>query len=441
MNSVNLWHNRNKLSEVQALNNVGLEIKQGEYVSFFGPSGCGKTTLLFIIAGIGLPQEGEIFVQEKDIMRFTKNELAIYRQVGVGIVFQAFNLIPSLSVLGNVTLPMAFLGVSKRKRNEEGKKLLQRLGIENLATRYPYELSGGQQQRVGIARALANNPPIIVADEPLGNLDSENAEKVLTFLKELNEKDGRTVIMVTHEAWSLRDSDRIFFMKDGAIIKVESGRDEHIVEEITRHVAGGLTTKLGPAERSVRSLLHLLVRGYSEEELKRLEKFITQRVTGGMDSKTFQKMLDKPFQSGGVGLWKQRAAKFSHIIDGVMEERKAVERLLEELPQHSRQTSAYAVEDIRNWLLSDYEGSASYYQLARLDEVIDERIHSAITKEQVQQITHASKKESGLGFSFRESNWLADKLESIVTEKNKKELTETSSSVGIQSAPNHQDSN
>jgi len=437
MKNVSLWHNRGEPSEVQALNKVELGIKQGEYVSFFGPSGCGKTTLLFIIAGVGLPQEGEIDINDKDIMKLSKEELAIYRQVGVGIIFQAFNLIPSLTVLNNVALPMAFVGMPKSKRNEEARKLLVRLGMEKTANRYPHELSGGQQQRVGIARALANNPPIIVADEPLGNLDSENAENVLNFLNELHKKDGRTIIMVTHEAWSLRDSDRIFFMKDGQIVNIESGHDEHIMESVAEHVAAGLTTKLSPAERSARSLVNLLIRGYSEEELNRLEHFIVERAEGRINSQKFRQMLDKPFNEGGVGLWKQRAEKFAHIIDSIMEERSAVRALLEELKHHPEHSSAYEVEHIRGWLLSDYTGHISFYQQARLDEVIDERLRGLITKEQVQQIGNSSRQNSGLSLSFRESHWLADKLEAIVVAEDRNSVMKSAIVPPSQNGFNH----
>src|SRR3989344_2309529 len=168
---VELWYDKGKPSEVHALKDVSLEIEKGDYAVFFGPSGCGKTTMLYAIAGIDHYQGGKISINGFDITGQSNRELAMFRQTGIGIVFQQFNLIPSLTVLQNVSLPMAFLGISSDKSEKEAMKLLERLGLTSYAGRYPFELSGGQQQRVGIARALANNPPIIIADEPLGNLD------------------------------------------------------------------------------------------------------------------------------------------------------------------------------------------------------------------------------------------------------------------------------
>ena len=218
---VNLWYDKGKPTEVHALKDISIGIEKGDYVAFFGPSGCGKTTMLYAISGIDRFQEGKVLINNRDISGLSNQELAIFRQTGIGIVFQQFNLVPSLNVLKNVALPMLFVGITSEKAEIEARKLLERLDMLQYADRLPYELSGGQQQRIGIARALANNPPIIIADEPLGNLDSKNAKMVLEFLKELNEKDGRTVIMVTHESWSLRDVKTIFHMKDGVIIDTE----------------------------------------------------------------------------------------------------------------------------------------------------------------------------------------------------------------------------
>ncbi len=221
LENVNYYYDQGEKNELHALNNINLEIMPKEYAAFFGVSGSGKTTLLYVIAGIERVTSGNIFVSGRDITKFSSQELAIYRQMTVGIVFQQFNLIPSVTVLENITLPMSFLGIGKEQRDIKGMALLERFGIGAFAQRFPGELSGGQQQRVGIARSLANDPPIIIADEPLGNLDSENANLALDILRELKEKDGRTIIMVTHEAWSLKDVEKVFHIKDGQVVKTE----------------------------------------------------------------------------------------------------------------------------------------------------------------------------------------------------------------------------
>lgn len=231
LKDVNVYYDKGKPNEFWALRNVSLEIENGTYAAFFGASGSGKTTMLYTISGMEKPESGQVLVSGKDITKFTQKELAIYRQMTVGIVFQQFNLIPSITVLDNIALPMAFLGMPFDMRQAKALDLLKRFGIDNLAKRLPFELSGGQQQRVGIARSLANDPPIVIADEPLGNLDSENANKVLDFLYDLQTKDGRTIIMVTHESWSLKDAQLIFHIKDGALVKTErrEGRSQPFV--------------------------------------------------------------------------------------------------------------------------------------------------------------------------------------------------------------------
>src|SRR3989344_2890921 len=347
LTNINHWYDKGKPSEVWALKNINLEVEKGEYVAFFGPSGCGKTTLLYAISGIEQLQEGNVSINGRDISKFSRKELAIYRQIGIGIVFQQFNLIPSLTVMNNVALPMAFLGIIQEKREVEAMKLLDRLGIKDLAERYPFELSGGQQQRVGIARALANNPPIIVADEPLGNLDSVNAEKVLEFLKELNEKDGLTIIMVTHESWSLRDAKKIFYMKDGEIVKMEKSAPKTVAESVSKHIYKELSPQLSQIEIAAQSLSNLLLRGYSAEEIKRFEFFLFQRFSDKIDADTFRRVLDRPYQDGGIGLWKQKAAKIGQYVEEIIAERKTVEDVYKELEKNPESPLADEIEKIR----------------------------------------------------------------------------------------------
>ncbi len=412
LENVNMWYDKGKPSEVWALQNINMEIEKGEYVAFFGPSGCGKTTLLYTISGIEQSQEGKILIHNRDISNFSKKELAIYRQVGVGIVFQQFNLIPSLNVLDNVALPMAFLGISKDKREQEALELLDRLGIKHLAARFPYELSGGQQQRVGITRALANNPPIIVADEPLGNLDSVNAGKVLEFLKELNEKDGRTIIMVTHEAWSLRDAQRIFYMKDGMVIKEEKQKIKVI--PISKHFQEFIP-KAAVNELAAQTLAELLLRGYSTDEVKRFQFFLLQRLNNHTDSEIFKNVLDRPYKDGGVGLWKQKAEKISHYVDEIVERKKDVEIIYKELEQNPESPLIAEIERMRTWLLEDYKGVISQIQTIRLNEIIGERLRLIIDSKQIQKIINLPQNKFGIGLSLRASQRMAERLESILS--------------------------
>ncbi|MEK9154756.1 MAG: ABC transporter ATP-binding protein [Patescibacteria group bacterium] len=418
LQNVNLWYDRGKPSEVWALKNIDLDINRGEYVAFFGPSGCGKTTLLYTIAGIDQVNDGKILINNRDISNFSRRELAIYRQIGVGIVFQQFNLIPSLTVINNVALPMAFLGVSEEKRKSEAMKLLERLDIKHLAERYPYELSGGQQQRVGIARALANNPPIIVADEPLGNLDSVNAQKVLEFLKELNEKDGRTIIMVTHEAWSLRDAKKIFYMKDGTILKTEESKPKTVAESVSKHLYQELSQQMSAAEIAASALANMLLRGYSIDEVKRFEFFLKQHLENKIDSEIFRNVLDRPFAEGGIGLWKQKAKKIADYVNDVIEERKEVDEVYMELEKNPESPLKDEVEKIRMWLLKDYRGKLSELQKIQMEEIISERLRSIIGAPDFLKTVSLSKKQFGIGFSYRTSQKISEKMEMVLKNNN-----------------------
>lgn len=225
-------------AHVQVLFDVDLEIYAGEYVVFFGPSGCGKSTLLNCVAGLEVPDSGKVLVRGEDLSKLSRAQLAKYRNKKIGIVFQQFNVLKSFNVLENIALPQTFSGVSKSRRLKRAHHLLEMFGLEKLAKRIPTEISGGQQQRVAIARSLVNNPWIIIADEPTGNLDSKSAEEVMTLLEKLNSKSRRTIVMVTHNADHLKYAHRIFHLKDGKIDRIETKKhitrsDKEGPEEIT----------------------------------------------------------------------------------------------------------------------------------------------------------------------------------------------------------------
>jgi putative ABC transport system ATP-binding protein len=426
--NVNLWYEKGKNIEVHALKDINISIEKGDYVAFFGPSGCGKTTMLYSISGIDRFQEGKVFINDQDISNLTNQELAIFRQTGIGIVFQQFNLVPSLNVLKNIALPMLFVGITSEIAEIEARKLLERLDLTLYADRYPYELSGGQQQRVGIARALANNPPIIIADEPLGNLDSVNAKMVLEFLKELNEKDGRTIIMVTHEAWSLRDVKTVFHMKDGVITDVEKIQSDTVAESLSKHLYEQLSSVRSTSEKksnsisieeklSARVLANFLLRGYSMDEIRRFESFVNDRFDNKIDKKEFHDLIGKSFKEGGIGLRKKRAEKVTDYLEGIIDKRKNIEHIysiIDKNPEHS------IVEDIRssirNWLMEGYTGELSPSQTIALDQVISDRIRGFMPANKVVEILSISNNKFGVGLSFRAAQIMAEKLELILSD-------------------------
>ncbi|MCY4400947.1 MAG: ABC transporter ATP-binding protein [Candidatus Poribacteria bacterium] len=210
---------------VDALRGVNFQIQRGEYISIMGPSGSGKSTLFNMIGGLDKPTEGRVYIDEVDIAQLDAYELAWLRCRKIGYIFQSFNLIPVMTALENVSLPMIFAGMSADESRDKGVDLLSLVGLGDRVQHKPLELSGGQQQRVAIARSLANDPAIVLADEPTGNLDTKTGLEIIDLLRSLNDENGVTIITATHDHKMLDVSDRIFHMADGKVEKIES-RDE-----------------------------------------------------------------------------------------------------------------------------------------------------------------------------------------------------------------------
>ena len=211
--------------EVEALTGVDLEIVAGHYLSIMGPSGSGKSTLFNMIGGLDKPTSGRVFIDEVDIAQLDAYELAWLRCRKIGYIFQTFNIIQVMTALENVTLPMVFGGMNNDEAIEKGIQLLERVGLGDRYLHKPNELSGGQQQRVAVARALANDPAIILADEPTGNLDLRTGEEIIALLKQLSKERNVTVISATHDLKMLNVSDQVVWIRDGRIDKIEN-RDE-----------------------------------------------------------------------------------------------------------------------------------------------------------------------------------------------------------------------
>lgn len=202
-----------------ALRGVDLSIEKGEFTSIVGPSGSGKSTLLNIIGTLDVPTSGKVFIDGVDTSMLKDKELADLRNRKIGFVFQAFNLVPRMSSLMNVSLPLIARGISKIEREEMALDMLERVGLLDKALKRPTELSGGEQQRVAVARALVTNPSIVLADEPTGNLDTKNTIALTELLKELNEKLGTTFIIITHNPEVWKRTRKVLYLKDGKIVK------------------------------------------------------------------------------------------------------------------------------------------------------------------------------------------------------------------------------
>lgn len=201
--------------ETVALENVNLTVEKGEFLSIMGPSGCGKSTLLNIMGLLDTPTSGTVLINDFDTSKLNDKQMAQFRNKTLGFVFQSFHLINSLNVIDNVMLPLLYRSMSDKERKETAKLMLERVGLSHRAYHYPAQLSGGQCQRVAIARAIVGNPEIILADEPTGNLDSKMGSEIMELLHELNVKDGRTIVMVTHNEAQAKETSRIVRFFDG----------------------------------------------------------------------------------------------------------------------------------------------------------------------------------------------------------------------------------
>ncbi|MDQ1284452.1 MAG: transporter protein [Patescibacteria group bacterium] len=331
-------YNKGKSNEVRSLDGVSIRIYPQEYIIIYGPSGCGKSTLLYSISGLQAPTEGDVTISGKKISQMNKSEMVDLHQSVVGMIFQAFYLIPSLNIVDNVCLPKVFRGESKSIRREAGVKLLHRFSIVEQASKFPSQLSGGQKQRVSIARSLINNPNIILADEPVGNLDSDSAENVMNILKELNEVDKKTVILVTHNAEHLHFADRVIYMKDGKIIREEVNKEkrpedaqkeeiEMKTEDLTYELKLLMRTFKNLSTSQIGSLLvpfkasqlltHVLY-DLNQEQIDVAGAFLKEVLFGNISVESLQKSIDMDYDKGGAGWNKQRAGSFAKRVEGVL---------------------------------------------------------------------------------------------------------------------------
>lgn len=209
-------------SILRALKGIDVEIKRGEYISIMGPSGSGKSTLFNMIGALDRPSSGSVFIDDVNLLELSPAEIAWLRCWKIGYIFQTFNLIPVMTALENVTLPMIFAGLNANQRKEKGMVLLEKVGLDKRADHKPNELSGGQQQRVAIARSLANGPSIILADEPTGNLDLRTGRDIINILRGMNKDENVTIISATHDLKMLDASDRVIYIRDGLVEQIKA---------------------------------------------------------------------------------------------------------------------------------------------------------------------------------------------------------------------------
>lgn len=444
---VNFTYNKGKDNEYHALININIEIYPEEYIIFYGPSGCGKSTLLNIVAGLETPDSGDIEVFGKNLDKMSARDFAMYHRSQVGMVFQQYNLITSLSVLDNVALPQMFVNVRKGRRNRWGRALLERFGILKQADKLPTELSGGQQQRIGVARAIVNNPKIVLADEPVGNLDSVSAKNVMGIFTDLNEKEKKTFIMVTHNPEHLSLADRIFYMKDGIITREVVNREKHKKkEEKGDPDSQEGFVKLRPPAMEIKDLMraynglspdqiNILIMPYKAkifahhfittrnmEETQMFEEVIQRRLLGTITEEEFVDILHRPFTEGGVGFDIRTAEKIIKRVNLVI---KSAYYVYQDVHQRSNKSGVHEkitldekTEYISNYLLETCYGDHKHHldetQINRLKTAVKERLEGTMQKPGFFEMLDKPFKKGGVGLNVKTAKAITEEIELVL---------------------------
>ncbi|MDD2482775.1 MAG: ABC transporter ATP-binding protein [Candidatus Shapirobacteria bacterium] len=411
-------YNLGKLNEYSALKDINLEIYPGEYVTFFGPSGCGKSTLLYTIAGLEFPTSGEVIVNQQNPSQLKNKELVNFHRYTVGMVFQAYYLIPQLNILNNVLMPRIFSGDEIEKRTQKANELMNRFGIIDLAKRRPSQLSGGQQQRVAIARALVNDPLILLADEPVGNLDSKNSEIVLKLIDDIHRTEKKTIIHVSHNPKDLEFSDRIFYMKDGQIEKIVENK-----RRITNPDINSESDSLSKAypyldknEIGAKLILNQIISDYSIETQQRMEKEITRFIKGEINKNKLIQLFDNSQENGGFDLYKQTAKKMADLVDNLTKNLD-----IEEKETEQENTLQKRVNKIKSYLCEKYNLNLNFEQVERLEEMLTERFNFKLSEIRFNQKIIKNWKDGGLGINKRTVNKICREIKLVMFNKKFKE--------------------
>lgn len=416
--NLSVTYNAGKLGETEALKNISMEIYPEEYVILFGPSGCGKSTLLYSMAGLEVPNSGRVFVENDDLSKLSNKKIVQFLRQKLGMIFQAFYLIPSLSVIDNIMLPQMFASETPAKRRERALKVLERFEITKLKNNLPTELSGGQQQRVAICRAVINNPTIIFADEPVGNLDSVSSEKVMDMLYELNNKDKKTIVLVTHDSRYLRYAHRVYYLRDGEIVREVSNSERAQLreEKMKPFMAHALIEfakyypHLDEANLKVKFLCHYLLSLEEERTQERLEKLVHERICNQLTHEQFVNEINKSYLEGGVGLYDQTAHHLAEQLDEVLEQAEYFATNFHKFPENY-EILHQGIVRLRDHLLVGYHGHPSQEQIERLDSAIKARIEGSIDHLQFEKKLEQHLNDGGVGLHYQTAQEFSRRIE------------------------------
>lgn len=412
LENVSLAHNLGKQNEVWSLRDINVNIFPEEHVIFFGPSGCGKSSLLNTIAGLERPTTGTVMINDIDLTTLDRKSMVSFHQSTIGMVFQAYFLIPHLTAEDNIKLPQLFAKKNRKQRMEQTQQLMERFGITDFQHRRPAMLSGGQQQRVAIARALANDPQILLADEPAGNLDSNNTYIVLNLLNEFRDQDKKTIIHVTHDPNQLHYANRVFYMKDGKVQKIVVNPKPNILKrEITEYeILEQSYPYLKESEITARIVLNRIISPFDIETKHRIEEVIGNYLDKKIDEHDLLHHLDKK----PIDLYKQTAQDLTVEIIKYVQQIREIHSNEADISRESIEAKAM---QIRSFLLENYSGVLSIERVKRLEEILQKRIAGKITSHGMKDLFDIPYKKGGVGLNARTAANFTRDVETILMKK------------------------
>lgn len=422
---LDITYNLGKENEFKANHDVSMDIYDEECIAFFGPSGCGKSTLFYCILGILQNSAGELLVKGKNPYLFNAEEMVKFQTSVIGIIYQAFYLINSLSVADNVALPQIFHGVSPSKRRRWALTLLKRFDIDTKADFYPDNLSGGQSQRVSVARALVNNPDILLADEPTGNLDSISTRQVMEALDEINSKDKKTVIIITHNAAQLQYAHRVFYMKDGRLLRTVPNPEKKQIAKIDRQKMlvtemeqlSKLYPYLTPIDLKVKSMVNYLTQEFTLDQIIRLEDALKILLERKISDENFMKLIASPLSEGGAAIPNNAARAMTEKASRILSQCEDVTRYRRRFEQNMFfSKEEVLINRLSSYIIDEYPGKIDLAQHRKLKNAIFQRISGLIKRDEFTEQLALSAKDGGVGLGSRLAQKLTTYYEKILTQ-------------------------
>lgn len=433
---VEITYNLGKENEFKANRGTTLEVFDQEYIILFGPSGCGKSTLLYCVFGVLPPSAGKMYVNGESIYDYTSDEMVLFQRKTMGIMYQSFNLIPSISVLDNIALPLIFDNISPEQRNARAMDLAKRFSVDKVTHKLPTHLSGGQQQRVSAARSLVNDPMILIADEPVGNLDSKTAAQVMATLDDINQRDKKTVFLVTHDAKLLNRAHRVVYLDDGRVERIVPNPEKEQVLQVEPGTT--IVTELeqvariypydSPIQIQVKSLMNYLTTELTFDQILAMEKVTEEVLEGRMDYPQFMHLLMLSEDKGGIGIPVARASNMVEKLKSVVDSSRDILR-------YRRATSTAEEIFIRDKeyvnRLAEFVATQSSLDLSskakrNFEDLIAQRIGGFTKKEEFIKQIALSVENGGVGLHQKQAFDVTRLLEKLIA-------------LGIQRQAHHKD--